>query len=135
LWVAGVVSLLWNAGGGYDYIMTVTENADYFSQYTPEQIDYLTSSPVWTMAAWAIAVWSAILGSVLLLLRSRWAEPAFWLSLAAILATAAYSFVLSEVSMAELIGPFAVVFSVVVLVVAVLLVAYSHWMRKRGVLA
>jgi hypothetical protein len=41
-------------------------------------------------------VWGGVLGAVLLLLRKRWAVPVFGVSLATILLTTFYNFVLSN---------------------------------------
>ena len=38
LWAVGVVALLWNGYGGYDYVMTQTDNAAYMAQFTAEQV-------------------------------------------------------------------------------------------------
>src|SRR5687768_11459272 len=77
LWIVGVIALLWNAFGCLDYILTQTNNADYLAQFTNEQRAYMESFPMWNEAAWAVGVWAALLGSLLLLLRSRWAVTAF----------------------------------------------------------
>ncbi len=46
-----------------------------------DAVDYLDSFPVWADAAWALGVCGAVLGSLLLLLRSRFVVPAFVVSL------------------------------------------------------
>src|SRR3546814_11492179 len=46
LWVVGVLSLLWNAVGAFDYTMTKLNDADYLSAFTPEQIAYFQSFPL-----------------------------------------------------------------------------------------
>ena len=85
LWAVGVVSLLWNAFGGYDYVMTQIRDPAYLSHLPAEMGAYLDSFPVWSTAAWAIGVWGSVLGSLLLLVRSRHAAAAFlvaWVSTA-----------------------------------------------------
>ena len=81
LWAVGMLALLWNGFGGYDYVMTQTNNAAYLAQFTPEQRAYFDSFPMWMEAIWAIGVWGGVLGSVLLLMRSKWAFHAFVASL------------------------------------------------------
>ena len=51
------------------------------------QRPFMAARPVWFEAVWfdadwAIGVWFAVAGSVLILLRSRFAAPAFLISLA-----------------------------------------------------
>jgi hypothetical protein len=80
LWIVGVLSLLWNAFGAYDYLMTRMHNMEYLSQMggDPQRmLDYIESMPIWSQAGWGLGVWGAVLGSVLLLMRSRYAVHAF----------------------------------------------------------
>ncbi|MGX7894430.1 hypothetical protein [Tsuneonella sp. HG222] len=88
LWAVGVVALLWNCIGAYDYIMSQTRNADYmrmmtepYGYDTQAAVEYFDSFPLWADTAWALGVWGAVAGSVLLLLRSRYAFHAFVVSL------------------------------------------------------
>ena len=90
LWAVGGLALLWNGFGGYDYVMTQTNNAAYLAQFTPEQRAYFDSFPMWMEVVWAVGVWGAVLGSVLLLLRSKWAFHAFLASLIAFAVIQAY---------------------------------------------
>ncbi len=46
LWIVGVLSLLWNAFGAYDHVMTQFRNAQYLSVFTPEQMAYFDNAPV-----------------------------------------------------------------------------------------
>lgn len=81
-WIVSGLSLLWNALGAYDYVMTQTRNEAYLAMFTREQRAHFESFPVWMEAAWAIGIWGAVAGSLLLLLRNRHAVTAFALSLA-----------------------------------------------------
>ena len=81
LWIVGVLSLLWNAFGAYDHVMTQFRNAQYLSVFTPEQMAYFDNATVWFDAVWATGVWFSVLGAILLLLRSRLARLAIGVSL------------------------------------------------------
>ena len=134
LWVVGVVSLLWGAMGAMDYVMTQTRNVDYMSNFSPEQLEFFYGLPAWTVAAWAIAVWGGVLGSILLLMKRRHAFGVFVASLVAMLITAFQNFVLSNGL--EVMGdPFSLAFTALIMLVAVALVIYSRAMHKRGILA
>lgn len=87
LWVVGVLSLLWNAFGAFDYTMTKLRDPDYLAQFPPEMMPVIDAFPVWVHAAWALGVWGAVAGSVLLLLRSRYAVHAFAISIAGLAAS------------------------------------------------
>lgn len=131
LWVVGVIALLWNAYGGYDYVMTQTKNAAYLAQFTAEQRAYFSSFPLWMEAVWAIGVWGGVLGAVLLLLRSKWAFQAFLASLIAF----AVSVVFGQMSGGSAVmGATGMVFSAVIFVLGLTFVMYSRMMVRKGLL-
>ncbi len=131
LWIVGLISLLWNAMGAFDYSATELRLEFYMSQFTAEQLDYFYGFPAWAVAAWAIAVWGSLLGSVGLLLRKRWAVWMFGLAIAGLAITTLYN--LSSNGF-ELMGDGAAAFTAVIWVIAVLLLVYSLRMAGRGVL-
>jgi hypothetical protein len=133
LWIVGAVALLWNAMGAFDYLMTATRNEAYMSRFTPEQLDFFYGFPAWVVGAWAIAVWGAVLGSVLLLLRKRLAVPVFAVSLAAMVVTTIHNYGLSDgLAVMGGIGP--LLFSALIFLVSVALLVYARAMARRGVL-
>lgn len=89
LWVVGIGSFLWNCMGAFDYSATEFGGAAYMQKQGmgAAEVAYVQSFPAWAIAAWAVGVWFCLLGSVLLLIRSRYAVHAFVLSLAGILVT------------------------------------------------
>lgn len=134
LWVVGIVSLLWNGFGGYDYLMTQTRGVEYLSGMgmTQAQIDYFHAMPVWMNAVWAIGVWGAVAGSVLLLLRLRWAVWAFAASLAAVAVSIVYAYLLSNG--AEVMGTGPMIMNFVIFIAAIVFLLYASKMKKAGVL-
>ena len=133
LWVIGVVTLLWNAMGAFDYLMTQTQNEQYMSSFTAEQLEFFYGFPLWVNAAWAIAVWGGVLGSLLLLLRKGLAALVFLVSWLAMVVTSFHNFVLSNGF--EIMGdPFSLIFTVVIFLVALALYLYARAMRKTGVI-
>jgi hypothetical protein len=134
LWVVGVVSLLWNAGGAWDYLMTQLGNEAYLSMLNEAQRAMLDARPAWFDAVWALGVWGSVAGSLLLLLRSRWAVTAFALSFVGLILSSVWSYGLSDPTADEVMGRFATVFSLVVAVVIVAFWAYARVMAGRGVL-
>ena len=132
LWVVGTLAVLWNGIGAFDYAATQFRYQPYMSQFTPEQLAYFYGFPAWATAAWAIAVWSAVIASAGLLLRKSWAAGLFGLSIAAMLVTALYNFVLSDGL--AMMGAGGMVFTVVIWVIAFALFFYARRMAGRGVL-
>lgn len=132
LWLAGILALLWNAMGVFDYLATRMRWEFYMNQFTQAQLDYFYGLPAWVVAAWAVAVWTGLAGAAGLLMKRAWAGWAFALSLAGIAVTTLYTFGLSEG--ASIMGTSGVVFSIVIAVVAVFLYVYARRMTRRGIL-
>ena len=81
LWIVGVVSLLWNVFGCYDYLMTNLRNPAYIANVPADMLTFMDSLPAWLTAFWAFGVWGGLVGSILLLMRSRYSVWAFAVSL------------------------------------------------------
>lgn len=86
LWIVGILSLLWNCFGAYDYTMTKMRNMDYLQGMMPgadvdRMLAYLDAMPMYAHFGWGLGVWAGLLGAVLLLMRSRYALWAFSASL------------------------------------------------------
>lgn len=132
LWVIGILAVLWNGMGVFDYLATQLNLEFYMNMFTPEQLEYFTSFPAWAVAAWAIAVWGSLLASLGLLLRKAWAVWLFGLAILGMAASSVYSFLLSD-GMA-IMGREALIFSAVIWVIALFLFFYARAMAKRGIL-
>ena len=135
LWLVGVLSLLWNGFGGYDFIMTNTQGEAYMKTagMTQPMIDYFNAMPTWMYVPWTLGVWGAIAGSVLLLLRMKWAVHAFALSLFGAVVSLGFGLMnpmpgLPPEMAAMKVMPW------IIAIVAALLLWYAGAMRKRGVL-
>ncbi len=135
LWLIGIVSLVWNGFGAADYVMTQIQLESYMSQFTDEQRAYFAAFPSWVQGSWAMAVWLSVLGSILLLVRTRYAGACFGLALLFMGATFVHNFILAEVRMNQIAGSGALWFSLAIVIVAILLWSYARTMRQRGVLA
>jgi len=132
LWIVGVLALLWNAMGVWDYLATQTRYEPYMSQYSEVQLAYFYGFPAWVVAVWAISVFSGFLGAIALLLRRKWAVWLFALSLAGLVINSIYTFVLSEG--ADVMGTVGAVMTLVIFVVAIALWWYAKRMAAKGVL-
>jgi len=134
LWVVGLLSLLWNCYGGYDYVMSELKPAEYIAGagYGPEVVAWVQSFPAWEVALWAIGVWGSVLGSLLLLLRSRFAATAFLVSLLGALASFAYQ--LSSNPPAAVTGTFETVMHGVIVIAIILQWYYARRQAAAGVL-
>lgn len=132
LWIIGIVSLLWNCVGAFDYSASQLKFEPYMSQFAQEQLDYFYGFPAWAVAAWAFGVWGALLGSIALLLRKSWAVWMFGASILGLAVNSVYTYGLSNGM--EIMGDGAVMFTGVIAIVALFLFFYARAMVKRGVL-
>ena len=80
---AAVASMLFMAFGCVIYLMHVL--ADPLSLPLDQRAAY-QAEPMWVIAANAVSVWIGLAGTVLLVLRKKFAEPLLIVSLAAVLA-------------------------------------------------
>jgi len=135
LWIVGIVSLLWNAGGAIDYVMTRTNAPEYMAAQPPERLAMLQDAPMWFGVTWALGVWFSVIGSLLLLMRSRFAGAAFALSLVGLIGSSVYTYGVADGgSMVAAAGAGAIAFTIAIPVILVLLWIYARAMTRRGVL-
>lgn len=126
LWVVGILSLLWNAFGAYDYTMSHVGGAAYFESMGLDAAAYewFQTLPGWSIAAWAVGVWGSVVGSILLLMRSRHAASAFLVSLVGAVISFAYQF--ASVRPDSLQGG-----TVTIMPVAILILIVAQWYYAR----
>ncbi|WP_114520500.1 hypothetical protein [Altererythrobacter sp. ZODW24] len=139
LWVVGVVTFLFNAVGALDYTMSQLRNRSYLSAAegtynitVDEMIAYIDAFPAWANATWALGVWGAFFGSLLLLFRSRYAVWSFAVSIVGLVLTTIYQF---NGNMPEALeGPGQVAFAAVIWAITIGLFLYARRMTAKGVL-
>ena len=134
LWLVGVIAVLFNGIGVFDYVMSMSQGASYMASagMTPAQIAHYEAMPMWMTAVWTIGVWGAMLGSVLMLLRNKLAFPVFAVSLAAFLVSLIYTYVLTDGG--QIMGSAMAITSVVIALLLLFFMWYSWLMTKRTVL-
>lgn len=133
LWIVGILALLWNGYGCYDYVMTTTGDEAFLAQFPAEWIAYWDGLPAWTTGAWAIGVWGGLLGAILLLMRSRYSLWAFALSFLGALLGLGYQMLGADMPASMTEGAMGIVPWGIILFAAFLL-WYSWAMQMKGVL-
>jgi hypothetical protein len=129
LWLIGGLSLLFNAMGVISYTMT---KLDMLAEagMTADQIAFMNAYPAWASAFWALGVWGAFAGSVLLLMRSRYAVPAMVVATIGLVGTTVYNYGLIEVP-AAMEAP---ALDIAIWAVTLSLLLYVRKMAAAGVL-
>ena len=133
-WLISALSLLWNGFGGYDYVMTRQGNVEYLSQMgnVDEILAWIDAFPMWAQVLWPLGVWSSVLGSVLLLLRSRHAVTAFAVSL--IGAIGSFAGQMSNTPPPSMDATLFAVMPIVIVVIIVALWWYARKVSAQGIL-
>lgn len=140
LWVVGVLSLLWNSFGCYDYLMTRMRNLEYFRSMAPDvdpeaMLAWVDAFPIYAQFGWGLGVWGGLVASILLLMRHRWAVPAFGLSLLGALLGLGYQIVAAPPPPAPSMNEgFMAYMAYVIIAIAAGLYYYAHRQKQAGVL-
>ena len=139
VWIVGGLGALWNAFGCFDYVMTRMRDTDYLASMMPTvdpqaTLAWIDGFPIWAQFGWGLGVWMGLIGSVMLLLRHRWAVPVLGLSLVGAILGLGYQIVAApslpgtEGNTMMMIMPF------VIIAVAVGLFLYARAMAKNAIL-
>lgn len=130
-WLVAALAVLWNGFGGYDYTMSHLQGETYYRQMgmSDAVIAYMETYPAWMHAVWAVGVWGSVAGSILLVLRSRWAFHAFAVSVLGAIGSVAYT--AASPGAAEAMG---LAMPLVIVAGCLFFIWYAWTMTKRGVL-
>ena len=130
-WIVAALALLWQAAGCWAYVSQMTMSEEARAALPAAQRDIWAAMPAWATGAYAVAVWSGLAGAVLLLLRRKWAQWAFALSLLGVLVQFGWFFLgnphVGRMPLAE-----SAPFPAFITVLAVALLWFSWWAGKRG---
>ena len=138
LWIVGILSLLWNAFGCYDYFMTRTDGVAYINSmmHTDQGaaiMAYINGLPIWVAAAWGFGVWGGLAGSILLLMRSRHAVTAFAVSMIGAIVGLGWQ-LLNPSGIAEMSEAINKVMPYIIIAVAIALFFYARAQAAKGLL-
>lgn len=133
LWIVGILALAWNGFGAWDYLMSLTQGETYYraTGMSEELIAYYNFMPGWVYIPWTAGIVGALVGTVLLLLQSRYALYAFVISLLGSIASnvSAIAFVKDG-----FFADGAAVMPALILAICILLAGYSTWLTRHGLL-
>lgn len=131
-WVIAIVALVWNIIGVLQYLGNAFMTEQELNMYTTAEQELITGTPSWATAAFAIAVWFGILGSVALLLKRKLAYALFLLSLLGIIGQSIYTFFLSNY--VEIKGGEGLILPIMIIVLGVFFFWYSKKSIQEGIL-
>ena len=93
--IVAVLALLWNLFGVYVYLEHVGA-VPPMKAMTPEEVALAATVPAWVTGAFAIAVFSGLIGSIGLVLSKSWARSLLILSLLGVLVQMGWILLVSD---------------------------------------
>ncbi len=95
-WIIAIIALVWNAMGVMAYLAQAYITEDAKALLTEVQRKLHDNQPIWVTAAFAIAVFGGLLGSLSLIIKKKWAIMFFLLSFIGIIVQMANTFFISN---------------------------------------
>lgn len=128
-WIVAVIALLWNLMGTFQFLFTTFMAEEFRESFDEEHLSLMDNLPSWYAILFGIAVFAGLLGSLLLLLRKKFAVPVFLISLIAVLIQMGYWLFVTD-SM-EVLGAEAVIMPMIVIIIAIFLYYFSKGAAQR----
>jgi hypothetical protein len=122
-WAVAAFALLWNLMGVSSFLMQVSMTDEGLKALPLAEQELYNSYPLWTYIAFAIAVFGGMIGSVGLLMKKKWAKPAFIISLLAIIPQMIQNLFFTNAR--EVYGPGTEVMPILIIVFGLFLVWFS----------
>lgn len=129
-WIIAIIALLWNSMGVFQYYKSTYELESFKETLQPEAFTIMASMPPWYTVVFAIAVLTGFCGSVLLLLKSKFAIAVLGVSLISVLIAEIYW--LLGTNIIQISGFSAVVMPLFVIIIAIFLFYYSKGAARNG---
>lgn len=123
-WIIAIIALIWNSLGVNAYLQQQYDTEAFRDQYSAEQLEMAQAAPTWYTAAFALAVFGGLLGSLALLLTKKMANLLFSLSLFGIIVQLIYNFLI--INSIEVYGPGSMIMPIMVMVIGIFLFTYSR---------
>ena len=133
-WIIGIIALLWNVMGVYNYVIQAYQTEAYTSILNEAQLALMKSMPSWNTALFAIAVFSGLIGTFILLMRKKLAVSLFLISF--VTATINQLYWLFGTDAIEVFSdsmPY--LMPIIVIVFCAFLVWYSKGQKAKGVIS
>lgn len=129
-WIIAIIALIWNAMGVMAYLSQAFMTEDMKALLPEAERALYDNIPAWATAAFALAVFGGLLGSLALLIRKKWATLLFMISLLGIIAQMVYNFFLSNNM--EVYGPGGYIMPIMVIIIGIFLYMYSKKATTNG---
>ena len=123
-WVISSIALVWNLMGVFNYLDQAFMTDKVLETLPKEQQILYQDVPAWVTAAFAIAVFSGTLGSLLLLLKKKIATTFFTISFLGIMGQMSYELLIDQNS--DSYGPMGIAMPIMIIAFGGYLIWYSR---------
>jgi hypothetical protein len=123
-WVISSIALVWNLMGVFNYLDQAFMTDKVLEVLPKEQQILYQDVPAWVTAAFAIAVFSGTLGSLLLLLKKKNASTFFIISFLGIMGQMSYGLLIDQNS--DSYGPMGIAMPIIIIAFGGYLIWYSR---------
>ena len=123
-WVISSIALVWNLMGVLNYLDQAFMTDKILETLPKEQQILYQDVPAWVTAAFAIAVFSGTLGSLLLLLKKKIATTFFIISFLGIVGQMSYGLLIDQNS--DSFGPMGIAMPIIIIAFGGYLIWYSR---------
>ena len=123
-WVISSIALVWNLMGVFNYLDQAFMTNKVLEVLPKEQQILYQDVPAWVTAAFAIAVFSGTLGSLLLLLKKKNASTFFIISFLGIMGQMSYGLLIDQNS--DSYGPMGIAMPIIIIAFGGYLIWYSR---------
>ena len=123
-WVISSIALVWNLMGVFNYLDQAFMTDKILETLPKEQQILYQDVPAWVTAAFAIAVFSGTLGSLLLLLKKKIASTFFIISFLGIMGQMSYGLLIDQSS--DSYGPMGIAMPIIIIAFGGYLIWYSR---------
>lgn len=129
-WIAAIFAVLWNLVGAGTYLADVTMSSEALSNLPEGQRNLREATPIWVTGAYAIAVFAGLCGAIALILRKAAATPLLTVSVIAVIVQMGFVFV--GMNAMAVLGPGAMIFPAIIIIIGILLVWFSMSANQKG---
>lgn len=129
-WVVGAIALVWNGMGVNAFLLQITMSPETLNALPAGERALYEDVPTWAMAAFAVAVWGGLFGSIALLMRKFLAYPIFIISLIGIVVQMTYNLFMSRAM--DVYGPGGAIMPIMVLGIGIYLIWFSKKAAEKG---
>ena len=123
-WVISSIALVWNLMGVFNYLDQAFMTDKILETLPKEQQILYQDVPAWVTAAFAIAVFSGTLGSLLLLLKKKIASTFFIISFLGIMGQMSYGLLIDQNF--DSYGPMGIALPIIIIAFGGYLIWYSR---------